>query len=251
MTGGLEGSTGTGGSQDAGEIPSQDVRKVDLDHASYAHRQYETLAVKNSDSRIHKTDYSGIASRDNHRSAVVEPNFNLPSLFPDFSSSHRPSRFPPPYGTPSPPPIPEFGSSTPTNISAQHGSNIFLQCRIKNLSNQSRTERATRAILAAINNSRLLTKLSTAVARNLTTIDTSRQQSSPIVRSLDQVTFIADERFHVFQEPDSGSWSLQIRYVQARDGGTYECQVSSEPKISHFVHFTVVSECLMAMLASA
>ena len=68
-----------------------------------------------------------------------------------------------------------------------------------------------------------------------------RSRDSHII-SVDQMTFIADERFHVFHDAESGSWSLQIKFVQARDDGTYECQVSSEPKISHSVHFSVVGK---------
>lgn len=33
---------------------------------------------------------------------------------------------------------------------------------------------------------------------------------------------------------------LQIKYVQARDAGVYECQVSTEPKVSAKVHLHVV-----------
>ena len=68
-----------------------------------------------------------------------------------------------------------------------------------------------------------------------------RSRDSHIV-SVDGLTFIADERFHVFHDPATGSWTLQIKFVQARDAGTYECQVSSEPTMSTFVHLTVVSE---------
>lgn len=36
----------------------------------------------------------------------------------------------------------------------------------------------------------------------------------------------------------------QVKYVQARDAGVYECQVGTEPKMSHFVQLNVVGECL-------
>lgn len=35
---------------------------------------------------------------------------------------------------------------------------------------------------------------------------------------------------------------LQIKYVQARDAGVYECQVSTEPKVSAKVHLHVVGK---------
>lgn len=59
---------------------------------------------------------------------------------------------------------------------------------------------------------------------------------------LDRITFIADERFQSFYVESSGIWTLQIKYVQARDAGIYECQVSTEPKVSARVHLHVVGE---------
>lgn len=37
-------------------------------------------------------------------------------------------------------------------------------------------------------------------------------------------------------------WTLRIRSVQLRDAGLYECQVSSEPKISKAVRLKVVGK---------
>lgn len=37
---------------------------------------------------------------------------------------------------------------------------------------------------------------------------------------------------------------VQVKYVQARDAGVYECQVGTEPKMSHFVQLNVVGESL-------
>lgn len=43
---------------------------------------------------------------------------------------------------------------------------------------------------------------------------------------------------------------LQVKYVQARDAGVYECQVGTEPKMSHFVQLNVVGQwpCPCALL---
>lgn len=67
------------------------------------------------------------------------------------------------------------------------------------------------------------------------------------ILTVDRVTFIADERFNAFQSIGGGYnqlglWTLQIKYVQARDTGIYECQVSSEPKISSRIHLHVVGK---------
>lgn len=41
---------------------------------------------------------------------------------------------------------------------------------------------------------------------------------------------------------NAAPWTLQIKYVQARDAGLYECQISSEPKISARVYLHVVGK---------
>lgn len=42
-------------------------------------------------------------------------------------------------------------------------------------------------------------------------------------------TYTNDERFQVSHTDGGDDWNLQIKYVQKRDNGTYECQVS-EPE---------------------
>lgn len=96
----------------------------------------------------------------------------------------------------------------PTNISAQLGTHAYLPCRIRNLGNQS--------------------------------ISWVRSRDSHIL-TVDHYTFISDQRFQAWHEPDSETWTLQVKYVQERDAGRYECQVSTEPKMSHFVRFHVVT----------
>lgn len=105
------------------------------------------------------------------------------------------------------------------------------------------------------------------------------------ILTVDQITFIADERFHAYHATENGAtqssststlsnqrrqlggatqktsndhnnnntsintnsanapWTLQIKYVQARDAGLYECQISAEPKISARVYLHVVGKC--------
>lgn len=64
-----------------------------------------------------------------------------------------------------------------------------------------------------------------------------RKRDSHIL-TVDRYTFIADERFQVLHNGDT--WTLQIKYVQSRDAGVYECQVTTEPKMSQFVQLDVV-----------
>ena len=74
-------------------------------------------------------------------------------------------------------------------------------------------------------------------------------------------TYTSDQRFSVVHRPAEmdhisdllgrsptnsygwyEDWILQIRYVQQRDAGVYECQVSTEPRISQDFHLTVVGK---------
>lgn len=61
--------------------------------------------------------------------------------------------------------------------------------------------------------------------------------------SVDETTFIADERFQsIYQEDNDYTWSLQIKYVAASDAGWYECQMATEPKLSAKVYLEVISK---------
>lgn len=63
------------------------------------------------------------------------------------------------------------------------------------------------------------------------------------ILTVDQTTFIGDQRFESIYRPDKDfAWSMQIKYVQRQDEGWYECQVSTEPKISTRVYLKVVGE---------
>lgn len=52
--------------------------------------------------------------------------------------------------------------------------------------------------------------------------------------------FIADDRFQSIFVEASDTWTLQIKYVQGKDEGEYECQISTEPKMSHIIKLNVV-----------
>ncbi|XP_042221628.1 uncharacterized protein LOC121866099 [Homarus americanus] len=53
-------------------------------------------------------------------------------------------------------------------------------------------------------------------------------------------TYTSDERFKAVHQTGSQDWLLKIFYVQDRDAGPYECQVSTTPPMSHTVWLTVV-----------
>ncbi|XP_046809989.1 zwei Ig domain protein zig-8-like [Lucilia cuprina] len=53
-------------------------------------------------------------------------------------------------------------------------------------------------------------------------------------------TYSSDERFSATHLKHSEDWTLQIKFVQQRDAGIYECQVSTHPPTSIFLHLLVV-----------
>lgn len=55
-------------------------------------------------------------------------------------------------------------------------------------------------------------------------------------------TYASDERFQARHFQHSEDWTLEIKYVQSRDAGTYECQVSTHPPASIFLFLEVVGE---------
>lgn len=102
---------------------------------------------------------------------------------------------------------PYFDPSTTTNITTQLGTHAYLPCKVKQLGNKS--------------------------------VSWIRRRDAHIL-TVDRFTFIADDRFQAFLVEPTDTWTLQVKYVQARDAGEYECQVSTEPKMSHFITLNVV-----------
>ncbi|XP_043213462.1 lachesin-like [Amphibalanus amphitrite] len=102
---------------------------------------------------------------------------------------------------------PYFDATMPTNVTAQLGTHAFLPCIIQQLDDKS--------------------------------VSWVRNRDSHIL-TVDRYTFIADERFQCFHVDNSETWTLQIKYVQTRDAGLYECQISTEPKICHIVTLNVI-----------
>lgn len=57
--------------------------------------------------------------------------------------------------------------------------------------------------------------------------------------------YTSDMRFQVIHPEKSENWTLQIKSPQERDSGVYECQVSTEPKMSLNYSLNVVGECIL------
>lgn len=67
---------------------------------------------------------------------------------------------------------------------------------------------------------------------------------SPLAHSSNEISLCPMEKFtqYNFFPQD---WSLQIKFVQKRDAGLYECQVSSHPPTSIFLQLNVVGETMI------
>ena len=68
-----------------------------------------------------------------------------------------------------------------------------------------------------------------------------RQRDADIL-TVSRYTFVSDERFSVHLTEETSTWTLVIKYVQERDSGTYECQISTEPKMSLLVNLHVLGK---------
>ncbi|XP_030760117.1 lachesin-like isoform X2 [Sitophilus oryzae] len=66
------------------------------------------------------------------------------------------------------------------------------------------------------------------------------QNGGPHLLTVGLATYSSDDRFQAVHLQRSDDWTLQIKFVQQRDGGVYECQVSSHPPTSIFIQLNVV-----------
>ncbi|XP_063980771.1 zwei Ig domain protein zig-8 [Diachasmimorpha longicaudata] len=104
-------------------------------------------------------------------------------------------------------------NNTVSNVTVQLGGTAFLHCKLRNLAERSISDAEISWI--------------------------RRRDWHVLTSSL--FTYTNDERFQALHSEGSDGWTLQIKYVQERDNGTYECQVSrSTGIISHFVNLNVV-----------
>ncbi|XP_043474540.1 lachesin-like isoform X2 [Leptopilina heterotoma] len=106
---------------------------------------------------------------------------------------------------------PYIDKSASKNVTALLGKTTYLNCRVKN-----------------INNKTMSLQVSWVRYRDIHLL------------TIGQYTYTNDQRFRAIHNLRSDDWTLQIKYPQHRDSGLYECQVSTTPHMSHFVHLNVV-----------
>ncbi|XP_076767218.1 zwei Ig domain protein zig-8 [Xylocopa sonorina] len=103
---------------------------------------------------------------------------------------------------------PFFDTTTvPSNVTGLVGKTIQLVCKVKNLGNR--------------------------------TVSWVRHRDIHLL-TVGRYTYTSDQRFEAMHTPRTEEWTLRIRYPQQKDSGIYECQVSTNPPIGHFVYLNVV-----------
>ncbi|XP_055901885.1 limbic system-associated membrane protein-like [Eupeodes corollae] len=102
---------------------------------------------------------------------------------------------------------PYFDNTTRREVTATVGQSALLHCRVRNLGDRA--------------------------------VSWIRKRDLHIL-TVGILTYTNDQRFQSLHTEGSDEWTLRISSPQPRDSGTYECQVSTEPKISQGFRLNVV-----------
>ncbi|KAI5632011.1 immunoglobulin i-set domain-containing protein [Phthorimaea operculella] len=142
-------------------------------------------------------------------------------------------------------------NNTEEDVVAQLGSVAFLHCPVRNLGERGGLWHGAVDALRrepVINNTEVdvVAQLGSVAflhcpVRNLGErgISWVRRRDWHIISS-GVFMYTNDERFQVLHSEGSDDWILQIKYVQKRDNGTYECQVSTgSGTLSRLVHLHI------------
>jgi len=96
---------------------------------------------------------------------------------------------------------------TTTVITIQEGGHAFFTCKVENLYNQ--------------------------------TVSWIRSKDSYMLY-IGDVKFVDDDRFELLSGNGYGDWTLRFRLIREADAGSYECQISTSPKLSQTFTLNVV-----------
>ncbi|XP_014483389.1 PREDICTED: T-lymphocyte activation antigen CD86-like [Dinoponera quadriceps] len=102
---------------------------------------------------------------------------------------------------------PYFDNTTKRETTTTVGQSAYLHCRVRNLGDRA--------------------------------VSWIRQRDLHIL-TVGILTYTNDQRFQSLHSDGSDEWTLKISSPQVRDSGIYECQVSTEPKISQAFNLSVV-----------
>ncbi|KAK0078793.1 hypothetical protein PV326_009131, partial [Microctonus aethiopoides] len=109
---------------------------------------------------------------------------------------------------------PYFDNTTKRETTTTVGQSAYLYCRVRNLGDR------------AVSFSMVVPEIFVVVDLHILTVGI--------------LTYTNDQRFQAMHSDGSDEWTLKITSPQVRDSGTYECQVSTEPKISQAYRLSVV-----------
>ncbi|CAH0696056.1 unnamed protein product [Spodoptera exigua] len=146
-------------------------------------------------------------------------------------------------------------NNTVSNITAQLGGTAYLHCLVGHLSERGQVSWIRKRdwhILSSgkftyTNDERFQSEshVSTQIDRidrsdTTTSLDTKRETSLTLPEEMTEGP-ILPIKDRVLHGEGSEDWTLQIKFVQKRDNGTYECQVSTRTGIvSHYVRLQIV-----------
>ena len=102
---------------------------------------------------------------------------------------------------------PYFVNTNQLEVNATSGETAYLRCRVRDLGSN--------------------------------TVVWLRERDLHIL-TYDVFTYTSEDQFESLHSNDSDEWVLKIRHSQAKDSGTYACQVSSEPYISQDYHLNII-----------
>ncbi|KYN39276.1 Hemicentin-2, partial [Trachymyrmex septentrionalis] len=133
---------------------------------------------------------------------------------------------------------PYFDNTTKRETTTTVGQSAYLHCRVRNLG-----DRAVVVITLLVFENVVFRDLVyfAAITAGLLIAQVSwiRQRDLHIL-TVGILTYTNDQRFQSLHSDGSDEWTLKISSPQVRDSGIYECQVSTEPKISQAFNLSVV-----------
>lgn len=130
---------------------------------------------------------------------------------------------------------PYFDNTTKREVTAIAGQTTQLHCRVKSLGD--------RAVWKRFSFSLSPKQLPNWITRQSLQVSWIRKRDLHIL-TVGILTYTNDQRFQSLHTEGSDEWTLRITSPQARDSSVYECQVSTEPKISQAFRLNVVGEYL-------
>ena len=124
------------------------------------------------------------------------------------------------------PRIPFFDPSMPTKLTVPSDTTAVLGCRVHNLGNYT-----VRYIIVQYLVCILLTQ-------QLFQLAWLKHKELDIL-SVGKLKYSSDNRYRVVYRPGTNEYQLHISYVQPKDEGIYECQISTKPISAFYIHLRV------------